>query len=269
MLKLLLIFLFTFSNLVWAENEPDKLTIVSNGKIKEVLFKNLKKSTLKTINHHPNFKPHGIITYDGFLVKDILKQFSLKNDDAITIVGKTGQFSVEVQAFELLSGNNLIATHINGKPVNTKENGLQIIYDEETLGKYPHLKQRQFWCWWVRSFIVDEKFKPTLNLKTTTKTSLTTPLPWPVPYGISSKGESPTTRERNGLILPSFEKIRVELLNGSIQEIISDKNLKFFLSNPINNKSGAYSLHVLVEENSVVKTFISNLYYVKSIEVIK
>jgi len=256
--------LIIFIQLAWAESEPNKLFVVENGKVQTIDFKNLKSVELETINYHPKFKELGKINYKGYLVKDILSRTKLNPEDAITIVGNTGQFSIELKAKELLAGNNIIATHVNGKIVDTEKNGLQIIYDETTLKKYPQLKQRSFWCWWVRSFITDSKFKPSLNVNRNEKT-LRTVLLWPTPYGVSSITGPTSTKERNGVILSGFSKLRVELLNGNIKEIPIDGKSEFFLANPEGNKEGAYSLHQLIENNGSVQTFVNNLYYIKSI----
>ena len=149
MLKIFgLILILTAS--AWA-NEPEKILVVQNGRVQTIEFKNLKRVELETLNHHPKFIGLGKIKYSGFLVRDILKD--VNPESTVTILGNTGQFSVELKARELLAGNNILAT----TPVS--ENGNQIIYDEVTLAKYPHLKQRSYWCWWVRSFIADDKIK--------------------------------------------------------------------------------------------------------------
>jgi hypothetical protein len=263
MLKLIGLFTILIQ-ISWATSEPQKLFIVSNGKVQTVEFKNLKSIEISALNHHPKFKDLGIIRYKGFKVADILKSVKINPEDAITIVGNTGQFSIELKAKELLTGNNIIATHVNGEEVSTEGNGLQIIYDEITLRKYPKLKERQFWCWWVRSLITDDKFQVKASGK---KKALTTNLPWPVPYGISSIG---TIEEklRTGSIL-RFQKLKVELLNGNEKELITDSKSTFFLANPISNKTGAYSLHQLIEKEGEVQTFVNNLYYVKSVKVIQ
>lgn len=263
MLKLIGLFIILIQY-AWATSEPQRLFVVSNGKVQTIEFKNLKPVEISTPNHHPKFKELGNIHYKGFKVSDVLKSVKLNPDDAITLVGNTGQFSIELKTKELLAGNNIIATHINGEEVTTEGNGLQIIYDEATLSKYPKLKERQFWCWWVRSFITDDKFQVKASGQ---KKELTTKLPWPVPYGISSIG---TTEERlrTGSVL-RFQKLKVELLNGNEKEVIADSKSTFFLANPIGNKTGAYSLHQLIEKNGEVQTFVNNLYYVKSVKVIQ
>jgi hypothetical protein len=258
-----LYFLLILIQASWAL-EPERILVVSNGNVQSVEFKNLKSVETLTLNYHPNFIKLGKIHYKGFKVSEVLKKVKLNPEDSITIVGNTGQFSVELRARELTNGNNIIATHANGKAFTTDGNGLQIIYDEETLKKYPLLKERQFWCWWVRSFITDEKFK-LKNLGT--KKTLITKLPWPVPYGISSLGMK-EIKSRDGIFL-QFKKLRVELLNGNEKEIVADQNSSYFLANPISNKSGAYSLHQLIESNGDVQTFLSNLYYIKSVKVIQ
>jgi hypothetical protein len=262
MLRLILISLL-FAIKVLA-NEPDGIIIVSNGKINQIPFKDLKKIELTTANHHPKIRPLGELKYSGYLIKDILSKAKLKPDDFITIVGKTGQFSVEISAKELLSSNNIIATDINGVPVKTEENGLQIIYSPETIEKFPHLKERQYWCWWVRSLILDEKFVPQVKVRKAA-TSLESQLPWPVPYGISSRGIAQEVKVRTGSLL-NFKKIKVEFLNGNSQEIIADEKSKYFLTNPIGNKLGAYGLHQVIEKDGKVQTIVSNLYYIKRLE---
>lgn len=247
----------------WA-NEPENLFVVANGKVQTVRFKTLSPIEITAINHHPKFKELGKIRFKGFRISDVLKNVRLNPEDAITIVGNTGQFSVELKAKELLAGNNIVATHANGEAVTTEGNGLQIIYDETTLSKYPKLKERQFWCWWVRSFITDDKYQVKAN---GTKKTLTTKLPWPAPYGISSVGMSEVNR-RDGSIL-KFKKLKVELLNGNEKEVITDDKSTFFLAHPTGNKSGAYSLHQLIESKGEVQSFVNNLYYVKSVKVIQ
>ena len=261
MLKFFGLLLFTLQ-VSWAI-EPERIFVVSNGKVQEVSFNNLKRVELVTTNYHPNFSHLGKIRYSGFLIKDILPK--LDPETPITIVGNTGQFSVELKAKELLTGNNIIATHVNGEPVKTNGNGLQIIYDEETINKYPHLKQRSFWCWWVRSFITDSKHY--VKADGLNKT-LSSKLPWPSPYGISSI-EKTEAKSRKGIVLDNFKKLKVKFLNGNEKEIIADAKTKFFLAEPTNNKNGAYGLHQMIVDKDEVQTFVSNLYYVKDIEVVR
>ena len=94
---------------------------------------------------------------------------------------------------------------------------------------------------------------------------LKTALVWPAPYGVSSVTPPSPTKERKGVILSGFKKLRVELLNGGIREVPTDSKTKFFLASPNGNKQGAYSLHQLIEKDGAVQTFVNNLYYVKSI----
>lgn len=246
MLKVIGLLLFITTNL-WA-SEPDRILVIQNGKVQTIEFKNLKRVELETINHHPKFVGLGKIKYSGFLIRDILK--NVNPESTITILGNTGQFSVELKAKELLDGNSIIAT----TPIS--ENGHQIIYDEVALAKYPHLKQRSYWCWWVRSFITDNKTKIVLNGE---KKELHSSLPWPKPYGITL---SESTNQKSGVLLPTFKKIQVELLNGNSKEIEYDEKSKFFLTKDNN-------LHQLIEDNGKVQTFLSNLYYVKSIKVVQ
>lgn len=245
MLKIFgLIFILAAS--AWA-NEPEKILVVQNGKVQEIKFKNLKRVELETLNHHPKFVGQGKIKYSGFLVRDILQ--NANPESTVTILGNTGQFSVELKARELLAGNSIIAT------TPASENGNQIIYDEIALAKYPRLKQRSYWCWWVRSFIADDKIKVSAKGE---KKILHSMLPWPKPYGISLAKDSKT---RSGVILPAFKKIQVELLNGNSKELEYDGKSKFFLTQE-------NTLHQLIEEENQVQTFLSNLYYVKSIRVV-
>ena len=262
MLKVFGVLLFSIS-LTWA-SEPKSFFVVSNGKVQTVEFKHLKPIEITTLNYHPKFKELGKIQYKGFRVSDVLKNINMNPEDAITIVGNTGQFSVELKAKELLSSNNIIATHVNGEIVTTEGNGLQIIYDGATLAKFPMLKERQYWCWWVRSFITDNKYQVKVN---GTHKKLSTKLPWPAPYGISSIGLT-DIKSRQGSVI-NFKKLRVELLNGNEKEVIDDGKSTFFLASPVSNKSGGYSLHQLIENDGEVQTFVNNLYYVKSVEVVQ
>lgn len=246
MLKAFGLFLILTANL-WAI-EPEKILVVQNGKVQTIEFKNLKRVELETVNHHPKFVGLGKIKYSGFLVRDILK--NVNPESTITILGNTGQFSVELKAKELLAGNSIIAT----APVS--ENGTQIIYDEVALAEYPHLKQRSYWCWWVRSFITDNKIKVAAKGE---KKELHSSLPWPKPYGISL---TEATKKKSGVILPTFKRLQVELLNGNSKEIEHDGKSKFFLTKE-------NSLHQLIENKGQVQTFLSNLYYVKSIKVVR
>lgn len=267
MLKIVLISLFMMMNTVRAESEPQGLFIVSNGKVIEIEFSKLKRKEVFAVNHHPNFHKQGKIKYSGHLVRDVLKGIRLKDQDLVTVVGKTGQFSIELFGKELLEGDNLIATHVNDVPVKTSENGLQIIYSEAAIQKFPHLKQRQYWCWWVRSFILDDKFTPKTGISTTETKTLKTKLPWPAPYGISSKGDLLLVKERKGVFLSGFKKLHLKLLNGTAQDIAFSDKVKYFLAEPIGNKEGAYSLHQVVENGGFVETFAANTYYIKSLEV--
>lgn len=265
MLKLF--FALIFMTLQAWGSEPQEILIVSKGHVQKIYFKDLKKTEIVTLNYHPKFKTLGKIKYSGYLIKDILKNSTIKSDDSITILGKTGQFSVEVSASELLTGKSFIATHINGETVKTDENGLQIIYSQEALEKYPHLKERQYWCWWVRSFITDSKFVPYMRA-TNKPHSFQTIVPWPVPYGISSRGSVSSPKLRNGVVLSGFNKLKVELLNGSRHDIVNDGKTKYFLADPISNKAGGYGLHQLVEQDGKIETIVSNLYYVKSLQAV-
>lgn len=246
MLKIFGLFLILTAT-AWA-NEPEKILVVQNGKVQTIEFKNLKRVELETINHHPKFVELGKIKYSGFLVRDVLK--NVNPESTVTILGNTGQFSVELKAKELLAGNSIIAI----APVS--ENGNQIIYDEVALAKYPHLKQRSYWCWWVRSFITDNKIKVSTEGE---KKELHSSLPWPKPYGISL---SESSLMKSGVILPTFKKLQVELLNGNSKEVEYDGRSKFFLTKENN-------LHQLIEDKGQVQTFLSNLYYVKSIKVVQ
>lgn len=265
MLKLILISLFIVCSAL--AQEPEGIFIVSKGKVNQVSFKNLKQVEVTTLNYHPKFKDLGEIKYTGYLVKDILSQLKLSSESFVTILGKTGQFSVEISSKELLAPNNMIATHVNGIPVQTDENGLQIIYSKEAIEKFPHLKERQYWCWWVRSIITDDKFVPEISV-TKKQMTLKSQLPWPAPYGISSKGQAKEIYSRKGRLL-EFNKLKVELLNGVTMEVASDDKTKYFLTDSLGNKSGAYGLHQVLEKDGKVQTMVSNLYYVKKLEAIK
>lgn len=265
MLRLVLISLFIVCKALG--QEPEALFIVSQGKVNQIKFSDLKQVEITTINHHPKMKPLGAIKYTGYLVKDILSQVKLRPSDYVTLVGKTGQFSIEISVDELLAPNNIIATHINGVPMKTEENGLQVIYSQEAIEKYPRLKERQYWLWWVRIFITDEKFIPEVKA-IKAHAILKSQLPWPVPYGISSKGQLKETNARSGRLL-EFNKLKVDLLNGVTVEVSSDSKTKYFLTDPVGNKSGAYGLHQVLEKDGKVQTIVSNLYYVKRVEAIE
>jgi len=267
MLKIIGLILISIQ-LAWATSEPQELFVISNGKVQKIDFSKLKTVEVLAVNHHPNFIKNGKSKYKGFLIKDILSSFKLKDNQAVTIVGKTGQFSIEVRMEELLEGQNLIATHVNGHEVQTGDNGLQIIYSEKTLEKYPHLKQRQFWCWWVRSIVLDQKYVPRIEANIE-KNKLTSEFPWPVPYGISSVEQVQSPSERYGRVLSNFKKISLTLLNGAEKTIANDGKTKFFVADLVSNKMGAFSLHQLIEKNGKIETFLNNYYYVKSLRVIE
>ncbi|MCB9092181.1 MAG: hypothetical protein H6621_00335 [Halobacteriovoraceae bacterium] len=267
MLRVILISLFTFS-LVAHGNEPGSLLVVFNGQIKEVSFSKLTQVEISAINYHPKFKEQGETKYKGYLIKDILKNIAISPDQYVTVVGKTGQFSIELKISELMANNNLIATHINGKEVATEDNGLQIIYDTETIARYPHLKQRQFWCWWVRSIILDEKYSP--NIKANDKKEvLKADFPWPIPYGISSGPIKNSPEERKGILVEKFSSIELELLNGNHYRLKNDGKTKYFLADKISNKMGAASLHQVITNQNKVDSIVSNYFYVKSLKVVK
>lgn len=265
MLKLILISLFTIMNVM--AQEPESVFVVSNGKMIEINFKKLKRVEISTTNYHPKFIGLGEIKYSGYLVKDILANVNLKPSDYITIVGKTGQFSIELSANELLAPNNIIATHVNGIKVKTENKGLQIIYSKEAVSLFPNLKKRQYWCWWVRSIITDDKFTPTMSVVKANKT-LESKLPWPVPNGISSREEVSEVKLRAGKIL-KFNKAKINLLNGASIDLIRDQKTQFFLTDSLGSKSGAFGLHQVVEVDGKVHAFVASHYYVKNIEVIK
>ncbi|MBL7665300.1 MAG: hypothetical protein JNM93_09210, partial [Bacteriovoracaceae bacterium] len=171
------LFILIHATFAWGTAEPQMLRIVQNGNVHEVNFSNLTQTTIVTRNHHPHFSKLGEIQYTGYLTQEILKKFKVEPNQKITLVGKTGQFSVEMSAHEFLNSKNLIATHKNGVPVKTEENGLQIIYDEDSLKKYPHLAQRQYYCWWVRTIILDDKYIPDSQGLTKNKITLKTDFP--------------------------------------------------------------------------------------------
>jgi len=251
----------------WANSEPSHLYIIADGKMIVLPFAKLEKVDLETINYHPKFVENGKIKYSGYRIRDILKAYRLPKDNPITIVGRTGQFSIELKTQELLEGDSIIATHANGKPVQSEGNGLQIIYDDKTVIKYPHLKQRQFWCWWVRSFILDNKFRPTLNKPLEFKNTLKSELPWPRPYGISSVGDRPILKERKGILIPSYKNARIELLNGNKLEIDGQAGTKLFLADTTSNQNGGHVLHQVIEKDGQINTILANHYFLKSLEV--
>lgn len=265
MLKLIFISLFTILNTM--AQEPDGIFVVSGGKMNKISFKNLKRVEITTKNYHPKFADFGEIKYSGYLVKDILAQVKLKPSDYVTVVGKTGQFSIELSVEELLAPNNIIATSANGEALKTEEKGIQIIYSKEAITKFPHLKKRYYWCWWVRSFITDEKFVPLLKAAKGLGT-LRSKLPWPVPHGISSRGLLGELNQRLGRFL-EFSKAKVNLLNGSSIELVNDKRTRYFLTDSKGNKAGGFGLHQIIEKNNMVDVFVSSFYYVKNLEVLK
>ncbi|MFZ4715523.1 MAG: hypothetical protein ACOYL6_17500 [Bacteriovoracaceae bacterium] len=269
MLKVLLFLLFTISANSFATIEPSKIIVISNGKSKEIDLTKLKKVNLETINYHPNFKDLGKIKYSGYLIKDILKNIKLSPEQAINIVGKTGQFSIELFAKELLESQSIIATEKANQSLETEGKGLQIIYDDQTISKYPHLKERQNWLWWVRAFIIDQKFKPNLSQLNGKNHIFKTTLPWPQPYGISSKGIEPIINERSGKIIEPFKSLEIEQLNGTKVEILSDPKSQYFLADFISNKSGAYSLHQIVIAEDKVQSFVNSYFFIKNIKVNK
>lgn len=269
MLKFIAVIILFMTIGAWANTEPSHLYVIANGKMTELPFSKLKRVDLETINYHPKFVELGKIKYSGYRIRDILKAYTLPKNKPITIVGRTGQFSIELKAQELIEGDSIIATHADGKPVQTEGNGLQIIYDDKTVNKYPHLKQRQFWCWWVRSFILDDKFRPTLNRRLDFKNVLKSDFPWPKPYGISSVGDEPILKERSGLLIPSYKKAKIELLNGNKIEIDAQAGTKLFLAAPTSNQNGGHALHLVIEKDGQVSTIVANHYFLKSLEVIE
>lgn len=235
--------------------------------MKEISFKNLRRVEITTKNFHPKFASLGEIKYTGYLVKDILSQVKLKPDDYVTVIGKTGQFSVEISTQELLAPNNIIATSANGEPLKTEEKGLQIIYSKEAIEKFPHLKERYYWCWWVRSFVTDEKSTPSVKTVQIPAT-LESKLPWPVPHGISSRKQLGEINSRTGRLI-DFSKARAQLLNGSTVELEKTDKTRFFLTDSKGNKAGAFGLHQVLEKDGEVVVFVNSHYYVNSVEVIE
>lgn len=229
----------------------------------------LKRSELTTTNYHPNYFARGPQRYSGYRFKDVLSRFKLDPNQPITIVGKTGQFSVELKAGELMGDDILLASHLNGVAIKTAENGLQIVYGEKTLAKYPHLKQRQFWCWWIRSLLLDGKSKPALAVKADAAAIYKSPLPWPTPYGISSFGTGSSELSRRGRALFAPKGVRVSLLNGAEIEIVPQPGNKLILTAAPNQKAGGFSLHEVQENAGRVGAFLSNVYYVQSVKAIQ
>lgn len=252
-----------------AQDGPEKIILSHQGKIKEVLFSDLKKVEVFTENYHPNFVGLGKIKYKGHRVSDILKELSLRPDEYVTIVGKTAQFSVELKFEELNQKGNIIATEMNGKLLNDNENGYQIIYSEDAIKKFPHLKQRQFWCWWVRAILLDDGVTPTFTSMSKEVVKLKSSLPWPVPYGITSRGELKSFQEREGYWIDNRKELLVHLLNGHLKTIPADNKTKVFLAKSIGSKEGSYSIHQIIEDKGSVHNFVANIFYVKSVEVSK
>lgn len=268
MLKSLIFFsLISFS--AFATNEPEKIIVVNNGVSLEIQFSGLKKVELETINYHVNFVNLGKIKYSGYRIRDILKGLKLSPEQSVVILGKTGQFSVELKAKELLEGDSIIATHMNGAVVQTEGNGLQIIYDEKAITKFPHLKERQHWCWWVRSLLIGDKIKANIQGQDKAKSKLVFDSEWPKPYGISTKGEVISPKEREGHFLDRFKTLKITQLNGNSSEVPYNEKIKFFVAQGINNKLGATSLHQLTMKDDKVENFVNNLYYIKSVEAIR
>ena len=260
MLKAVLLFLFSFG-ISWA-TEPNQIFVSQKGIVRTVDFYKLHPITIKAINYHPNFEKEGETEYKGYKVKDILRTFS--PNKSITIIGKTGQFSVEISTNELIDNDNIIAFEKNGRSLIDDPNGLQIIYSQDAIKRYPHLKQRQYWCWWVRTLILDNDDNRILRGP---RTRLKSEFPWPVPYGISTS-KIQAQYEREGVLLNKPKKVNIFHLNGNAQTLdVENKNV--FLTKAPTSKEGAHTLHIIDLKDGKIEKFHLNLYYLRSVEVKK
>lgn len=268
--KLLGLTLLCASIIVSAE-EPNNIILVTKDKYQTVEFTNLKPTTLKTINHHPSFIKEGIIDYQGYLFKDLFKNYKIKPDQAVLLIATTGQFVLELKASELLNDDVIVATIKNGKRIETKDFGNQIIYGSQTIEKNPVLKNRHYWLWWVRSVIIDDSYKNDFENHKIALTNLESQFPFPKPDGESTVKQINPLKNKVGKILDTKKAstIKITLINDSTLEIPVKTSFTYFLTNSKELKAGGETLHVVEVKNNKITNIVASHFYIKQLTIIR
>lgn len=251
--------------------EPENIILMTKDIYKSVEFSSIKPTTLKTVNHHPNFAKAGPIEYQGYLFRDLLKEQKIKPEQPILLVATTGQFVLELKAQELLSDDVILATHKNGQRIDTKDFGNQIIYGAKILEKNPELKSRHHWLWWVRSLIIDNAYKNDFDSHKIPMTKLNSTIPFPQPDGESSIKKISSVKMKEGKILDTIKakEIKMTLINDSILEIPTKSSFSYFLTNSNELMAGGETLYVVEIKNNKISNIVASHFYLKSLEIIK
>lgn len=268
--KICTLFFASFLAFASMADEPNTLIISTKDAHKEIDFSKLKTVSLKTVNLHPQFIKLGEVEYQGYSFKDLLKNYSLKPQQPVVLLGTTGEFSLELKAEEILGDDVILATHKNGQRISAKDQGNQIIYGTKTVQKYPHLKERLYWLWWVRNIVLDNTYQNDFNEHKAALVQLSSTIPFPQPDGISSLSASAPVKNLSGKILDvsKTKNLKVHLINNSVMEIPVKKNFSYFLSNAESLKSGGETLHIVEIKNGKVTNLISHMFYIKKIELL-
>lgn len=264
----MLLILSSFFALIALADEPNSVIISTSDSHQEINFSSLKPVTLKTINHHPQFQKQGEVEYQGYKLQDILKGNSLKPDQSIVLLGTTGEFSVELKANEVLNEDVILATHKNGQRILAKDQGNQIIYGVKAIQKFPHLKQRSYWLWWVRNIVIDRAYKNDFNDHQESMVQLESTIDFPQPDGISSMKSFVPVKILSGKILVTGKAkiLKAQLINKSIIEVPIKNNFSYFLTPTNSLKAGGETLYVVEIKNNKVTNLISHIFYIQKID---
>lgn len=262
------IFTTLFLSSLVSASELNSVIVSTKDSHNEVSFEQFKPMTLKTLNHHPQFIKQGETEYQGYLLKDLLKNYKLKPEQSIVLTGTTGEYSIELKAAEILGDDVIVATHKKGKRLETSENGNQIIYGANTIQKFPHLKVRLFWLWWVKNILVDTTYQNDFSAHPEQIVELPSTIAFPQTDGVSSAGNIAAPKTLSGKILNTAKakNIKIELINNSIVEVPVKNNFSYFLTQREPLKTGGETLYVVEIKNNKVTNHISHIFYIKKIE---
>lgn len=268
--KLIMISLVSLAVFQAYSDEPNSVILSTKDFHQEIDFSTMKPVILKTINHHPQFKTKGEIEYQGYKFQDILKTNPLRPQQPVMLLATTGEFSLELKAEEILGDDVILATHMNGQRIDAKEHGNQIIYGPKAIAKYPHLKERLYWIWWVRNIVIDTVYHNDYSSHPETSLTLTSEIPFPQPDGASSIGPKIPTKALTGKILNTKKSkmLKIHLVNNNILEVPVKNNFSYFLAVTPTLNTGGEVLHVLEIKNNKVINLISHIFYIKKLEVL-
>lgn len=263
------------ANLALSE-EPGLVLILKNRHVHSVSFSSLKKQSIKTVNQHPNYLANGLVEYSGYLTKDILQPFTTKevSDQEVLILGETGKYSTSIAYSDLVSKNNLIATDLNGKKLDYSNSGNQIIYSLDSQNENQELKHRNYWCWWVRMFILDDMgFELiTNNVFLTKESEYKSGLPFPKPYGKSSKTSRDDFKSLGLKKVTRIDKgssMTLTLLNGRTFKVALDPSFDYFIGQGLHKNYGINILLVSSSKGQVITNIFDSYFYIKEIKIEK